>query len=444
MFESAIVDTAIGLIFVFLLMSLIASVAQEMISTFLQLRPANLQHGLRSLFSGDSMWGQDLVDMIYNHGLVRGLYSDPKVDNRAAANAAPAKPANFVAYVKTGAYVSLEQGYTFYEWIQRGINLVRMGLRLLLGLPHSGGGRDATQTALLPAYIPSRTFALAMIDFLNKDKASGNEAMKGITETLAEHSWIYRDNKAGQALFTLANDAKGDLDAFQKKLEDWYNDAMDRVSGWYKRSTQRVLLYIGIVLAVGFNVDSLAIAHTLWIDRDARKAMVTAADSYVQNHPTLRKVDAGSQPTPTPPSTGSADATAQTATSSQTAGDTQQATTGAAADGTNPGAATTPSSDELLKKMQTSVSAFESTMGSSLLPVGWKQPWSFYRNDLRAANLWPTVLRVLNSTRIPGCLITAFAISLGAPFWFDTLNKFMVVRSTIKPEEKSQTEASKD
>ena len=45
---------------------------------------------------------------------------------------------------------------------------------------------------------------------------------------------------------------------------------------------------------------------------------------------------------------------------------------------------------------------------------------------------------------IPGWVMTALAISLGAPFWFDTLNKFMVVRSTVKPREKSQAEASKD
>ena len=38
----------------------------------------------------------------------------------------------------------------------------------------------------------------------------------------------------------------------------------------------------------------------------------------------------------------------------------------------------------------------------------------------------------------------AFAISLGAPFWFDMLNKFMVVRSTVKPHEKSSEETSGD
>jgi hypothetical protein len=46
--------------------------------------------------------------------------------------------------------------------------------------------------------------------------------------------------------------------------------------------------------------------------------------------------------------------------------------------------------------------------------------------------------------KLPGWLLTGMAISLGAPFWFDLLNKFMVVRSTIKPQEKSQTEPSKD
>jgi hypothetical protein len=35
-------------------------------------------------------------------------------------------------------------------------------------------------------------------------------------------------------------------------------------------------------------------------------------------------------------------------------------------------------------------------------------------------------------------------ISLGAPFWFDMLNKFIVVRSTVKPKEKSPEDPSKD
>src|SRR5262249_6107811 len=61
-------------------------------------------------------------------------------------------------------------------------------------------------------------------------------------------------------------------------------------------------------------------------------------------------------------------------------------------------------------------------------PIGW-QGWP----GARAA-----------AGHIPGWLMTAFAISLGAPFWFDVLNKFMVVRSTVKPREKSREEGSED
>jgi len=36
------------------------------------------------------------------------------------------------------------------------------------------------------------------------------------------------------------------------------------------------------------------------------------------------------------------------------------------------------------------------------------------------------------------------AATLGAPFWFDVLNKITVIRSTVKPHEKSPEEASED
>jgi hypothetical protein len=63
------------------------------------------------------------------------------------------------------------------------------------------------------------------------------------------------------------------------------------------------------------------------------------------------------------------------------------------------------------------------------VPLGWHRgDWS----TKQAPNL------------VLGWILTAIAISLGAPFWFDILNKIMVVRSTVKPREKSQDEGSKD
>ena len=43
-----------------------------------------------------------------------------------------------------------------------------------------------------------------------------------------------------------------------------------------------------------------------------------------------------------------------------------------------------------------------------------------------------------------GWLLSALAATMGAPFWFDVLNKFMVIRSTVEPREKSPDEASED
>ena len=364
MFGSVVLDVAIGMAFVYLLLSLIASVVQEMLSAFMQLRSANLEKGLRSLFSGDSLSAEkDLVDCIYDHGLVRGLYSDPLMDSNMVQSR-----------------------------FRRTMNAVRLLSRRLIGISPDKPLTIAANPLLLPSYIPSRTFALALIDVLNANKEKGEEAMASITKALSEHNWMFRDNKAGQALLTLAIDAKGDVVAFQRNLEQWYNDAMDRVSGWYKRYTQRVLVVLGLLLAIVFNVNSVRVARTLWLDRDARQAMVGAAGNYAKDHPA-----AGNQGAPS-------------------------------------------DAGKLKEQLQSDVDVFSQVTTSSLLPVGWKHSWrdyvSFYQADWRGAALSTLTLAA-------GWLMTALAISFGAPFWFDTLNRFMVVRSTVKPQEKSKTEAGK-
>lgn len=63
-------------------------------------------------------------------------------------------------------------------------------------------------------------------------------------------------------------------------------------------------------------------------------------------------------------------------------------------------------------------------------------PWA---NNAQDGNLFKNWL-----LKVIGWLITALAISLGSAFWFDTLNKIIVIRSTVKPHEKSQEEASED
>ncbi|HYG62225.1 MAG TPA: hypothetical protein VEL74_06565 [Thermoanaerobaculia bacterium] len=74
------------------------------------------------------------------------------------------------------------------------------------------------------------------------------------------------------------------------------------------------------------------------------------------------------------------------------------------------------------------------------LPIGWDddaRPWSAPPAG-RPESAWWRLAPIL------GWLITALAVTLGAPFWFDLLNKIMVIRSTVKPHEKSPEESSED
>lgn len=68
------------------------------------------------------------------------------------------------------------------------------------------------------------------------------------------------------------------------------------------------------------------------------------------------------------------------------------------------------------------------------LPIGWPRDHRFDSSS----RVWNEVSPLL------GWLLTALAIALGAPFWFDILNRVMVIRSTVKPHEKSPEEGSED
>ena len=235
-----------------------------------------------------------------------------------------------------------------------------------------------------PSYIPSATLAMAVLQLAQEKNMNltGAAGALAATDSLAKTESLLRTILKGSTT----------VEEQRAKIEDWYNDSMDRVSGWYKRYTQRVLVVIGLLLAIAFNVNSVRVARTLWLDRDARQAMVDAAGNYAKDHPAATNQAA-------PADTG-----------------------------------------KLREQLQSNVDVFSQVTTSALLPLGWKHPWHFYEDYFRVA---PKDAIFAALTIVAGWVMTALAISFGAPFWFDTLNKFMVVRSTVKPQEKSKTETAK-
>jgi hypothetical protein len=80
---------------------------------------------------------------------------------------------------------------------------------------------------------------------------------------------------ARQALLGLADQSRASLDDFRAGLEHWYDAQMDRVSGWYKRWAKRWLLVVAAGLCLAANIDAYAIAGTLYRDPALRAAAVS-------------------------------------------------------------------------------------------------------------------------------------------------------------------------
>jgi hypothetical protein len=322
MFGIDILDVAIGLFFGYLVLSLAVTTANEMSAAWFRRRAWMLHKGISTLLDDPQ-----LANKLYDHPLIQSLSSPPGVVSRVPA------------------------------------------LRRLVGRG--------------PSYVPSRTFAMVLLDTLQNHPGTlpPAEGARSVDRVLA----------------LLWKEAKNDPDQFRANVETWFNDSMERVSGWYKRRTQMLLLIWAAVVTIGTNADTLVIAKTLWRDPALRQALVERAEGYVATEPRP-----GAAPVTTPADSAQYEAAI-----------------------------------EDLAELQ--------------LPIGWDDPAAAPGGDtsLRLINDtgddWPGPiwapggvqrwLQAANRHSI-GWLLTILAVSMGAPFWFDTLNRIMSVRTAGKaPEE---------
>lgn len=144
-----------------------------------------------------------------------------------------------------------------------------------------------------PSKIPNRQFASVVFDmFVNAgtEKSGGNDVKNGIENLRSSISTLRNDdssnlNHLAKAMDTILVDVSINVDKVDKsiaetrhRIEAWYEDAMERMSGAYKRKLYIWTLLIGIILAAVLNADSLAIANTLWKEPLVRDALVAQAE----------------------------------------------------------------------------------------------------------------------------------------------------------------------
>jgi hypothetical protein len=136
----------------------------------------------------------------------------------------------------------------------------------------------------LPSYIPVQAFTLALMSVVSKNPPGGNQPASPLDQ-LREGINQLENAQVKQALLSLVGAAQNDLVRARANIEAWFNSAMDRVAGWYKRWTQAVIFVLGLLLVAVLNVDTVAIGDSLVRDASLRQALVGAVKEEAKRGP---------------------------------------------------------------------------------------------------------------------------------------------------------------
>lgn len=397
MFGSAVLDVAIGLIFVYLLLAVFCTAITEWISRKMNLRAVILKEGIYQLLSGIP-------------GAANAFYAHPLIAALARGNDKP-------SYIAPGTFAT--------------------ALMHSMGHGQEGG---TNHERFLAAITPPK----------GKDSASPINLQS--------------------ALFALAGDPKLDADAAAKKLTAWYDESMDRVSGWYKRKIQLITLAVALLVTLAANADTFQIASRLWSDPALRAAVVAQATERAKKPPSLTiEYPDPDSPIPSAPVDTAASSPADSSGLRQEDLAALGQITGWSNDlrilnawirhedlradakmlkCLNVLGAPAPQPRQPAPKAgeEKEISAGDPScvwvakqmeMASRDSGLHWSAMGT-HPGTLGAWLLW------LLLHRFAGWVLTAIAVSLGAPFWFEMLNKLVKMRSTgDSSREKPEAQAPK-
>jgi hypothetical protein len=272
--SSGVIDLAIGLTFVFGVTAALASAVTELIARLTGLRAAYLLTGLRELVDAGAPTdlGQAKADYQSLQDLMRGP---------AARAQAPDTPPVSATGALLGSPILSSQGMTG-QISSRKITVEsdgKPGSLSKMTADHAAGSRWSrrknlwSQRRSLPSYISSRSFAEAVIDLVVPDTA-GHTTMTAISRNIGK---LPDGMPLKASLQALASNVGTDVSRFRTAVEHWYDDHMDRVSGWYKRHVAKITLVIGAVLVLLLNINALTIGRTLYTQSTVSQAVSTVA-----------------------------------------------------------------------------------------------------------------------------------------------------------------------
>jgi len=275
-----------------------------------------------------------------------------------------------------------------------------------------------------PSYINTSTFSQALI-YILKDGGAENETVKTTPATNNETTNKnqqpalpakdviknaldnLKDSETKQYLLFLFNEANGDIDKFTKAVETWFDSTMERTTGWYKKNLSFITFGLALIIAMLFNIDSFQMAKRLSVDPKAREQYVQMAGDLLKNKTLIT-------------STPSYDTTLRKKLKHDTILMSRLKKNGID---------TSKFINDSVTKNITQLQKVLIHRMDTLYTISQKSQsvLSFERKTKCCKWLFDSWNNFL------GCLVTAIALSLGSPFWFDMLNKLMKLRSSLSP-----------
>jgi len=228
---SIALDVVIGLLFIYLLYSLLATIIFEFISEIIGIRTRVFEYYLKLM-----------------------LTDHDKFSFRNQANWFYSKPKDFrTEFLNQPSIKNLTKH-------RRKNSLIKSG----------------------PSYLSSQTFSEGLIDLLVSEGNGDNELKRiesGIKVWKEKTDGVKLEEKTSKQLERLMQKANGDVDRFKIALEDWFNATMERCAGGFKQITQQCLIIIGLFVAISFNVNSIYIAQKLATNSTAREQISIMAEN---------------------------------------------------------------------------------------------------------------------------------------------------------------------
>lgn len=293
---------------------------------------------------------------------------------------------------------------------------LKRGLRSLLG---SDSAVDALQRNPLIAYLSlGQRYAASYLPASNVLNAiltdpAFHQAAEKLPTTVDEVNVAISKLPAASpiraVLEGLLQSANNDLAQFRLGFKEWYAQFENQVSSWYRQRTHYVLFGISLGLALAFNVDTLALVRTLSTDAPARAAITERALRIAESQK-LANTEAEAWH-----DANTALGTAQKVLDELPAG----------TDRANAQQTVDDRARDLEQAQQAYANALRAEMAFAQgagLPIGWTREEA----DTLCRSAWAMLAKLI------GLLLSALAISLGAPFWFNMLRQVASIRSVGK------------